>query len=158
MGSALGALGRGQTPLFFSIGFHMNAIISSSLVPEADRMDFVDKLFGLSYVLKLEPVVFQFAEQLAANYDYGYWGFYSLSNGGFFMAPRSVTVYGVSCDNGFEGDMTADALGITACLYAYSNLSFGTGAFAESCAEHYHLLREFAMGHVEVRSILRAID
>jgi len=43
-------------------------------------------------------------------------------------------------------------------LYAYSNLSFGTGAFAESCAEHYHWLREFAIGHVEVRSILRAID
>jgi len=56
------------------------------------------------------------------------------------------------------GQMTADALGITACLYAYSNLSFGSGAFAETCAEHYHLLRKFAMYHTEVRSILRAID
>jgi hypothetical protein len=54
--------------------------------------------------------------------------------------------------------MTADALGIVACLYAYSNLSFGDGAFAETCANHYHLLREFAMEHAEVRSILRAID
>ena len=100
-------------------------VVTSHLVPEAERMDFVDKLFGLSYVLKLEPIVFQFAEQLAENYDYGYWEFFSLSNGGFYMSPRSGTIYNVSCDNGFEGQMTGDALGIVACLYSYSNLSFG---------------------------------
>lgn len=133
-------------------------IITRTLVAEADRMAFVDKLFGLSYVLQLEPIVFRFAEQLAETYDYGYWEFFSLSNGGFFMAPRSETVFNVSADNGFEGQMTGDALGIVACLYSYSNLSFGDGQFAETCAEHYHLLREYIFGHKEVRSILRAID
>jgi hypothetical protein len=140
--------------------------ITRTLVAEAERMDFVDKLFGLSYVLKLEPIVFRFAEQLAENYDYGYWEFFELSNSGFYMAPRSDTIYDVSADNGFEGQMTDDALGIVACLYGYSNLSFGDsnactgsgGRFAQTCAEHYHLLREFMFGHVEVRSILRAID
>lgn len=132
--------------------------ITRTLVAEADRMAFVDKLFGLSYVLKLEPIVFRFAEQLAENYDYGYWEFFSLSNGGFYMAPRSETVFNVSADNGFEGQMTGDALGIVACLYAFSNLSFDAGAFAQTCAEHYHLLREYIFGHVEVRSILRAVD
>jgi hypothetical protein len=132
--------------------------ITRTLAAEADRMAFVDKLFGLSYVLQLEPIVFRFAEQLAENYDYGYWEFFSLSNGGFYMAPRSATVFNVSADNGFEGQMTADALGIVACLYSYSNLPFDEGAFAETCAEHYHLLREFIFGHVEVRSILKAID
>jgi hypothetical protein len=146
--------------------------ITRTLVAEADRMDFVDKLFGLSYVLQLEPIAFRFAEQLAENYDYGYWEFFSLSKGGFYMAPRSDTIYEVSADNGFEGQMTGDALGIVACLYTYSNLSFGDGltstgdsnasigegGFAQTCAEHYHLLREFMFGHVEVRSILRAID
>ena len=137
----------------------MNTIISRRLVPEADRMDFVDKLFGINYVLRLEPTVFQFAEHLAApQYNGGYWEFYSLSNGGFYMAPRSDTVYNVSSDNGFEGQMTADALGTTACLYALSNSSFSDGGFAETCAEHYHLLREFAHGHTEARSIFAAID
>lgn len=139
--------------------------ITSRLVPEAERMAFVDKLFGISYVLKLEPTVFQFAEDLAADYHGGYWHFYELSNGGFYMAPRTETVYAVSSMNGFEGEMTADALGVTACLYAFSHLSFGDGLtrtgddrFAEACAQHYHLLREHMFGHVEVRSILGAID
>jgi hypothetical protein len=82
------------------------------------------------------------------------------------MAPRSSAIYNVITVNGFEGQMTADALGIVACLYSYSNLSFGdsnasaggSGLFAQICAEHYHLLREYMFGHVEVRSILRAID
>lgn len=136
----------------------MNTTISSHLVPEAKRMDTVDRLFGIQYVLKLEPTVFQFAEQLAENYDFGYWEFFLLSNGGFYMALRSDTIYNVSCDNGFEGQMTADALGIVACLYAYSNLSFGDGEFAVICANHFHELRGYAMEHPEVRSILRAID
>ena len=121
-------------------------------------MDIVDKLFGIKYVLQLEPTVFRFAEQLATKYSGGYWQFHALSNGGFYMAPRDDTIYSVSCDNGYEGKMTADALGITACLYAYSNLSFGEGEFAEACAEHYHWLREYMFGHSEVKSILRAID
>ena len=139
--------------------------ITSRLVPEAERMAFVDRLFGIKYVLQLEPTVFQFAEHLAADYHGGYWHFYELSNGGFYMAPRTDTIYAVSSLNGFEGEMTADALGIAACLYAFSNLSFGDGltgrggdGFAETCAQHYHLLREYMFGHAEVRSILRAID
>ena len=133
--------------------------VTSQIVPEASRMDTVDRLFGLRYVLQLEPTVFRFAESLADNYDYGYWQFHTLSNGGFYLAPRSDTVYNVSCDNGFDGQMTGDALGLTACLYAYSHLSFGDGSeFTELCANHYHWLREYAIGHREVRSIFRAID
>jgi hypothetical protein len=64
----------------------------------------------------------------------------------------------VSCENGFEGTLSADALGITACLYAFSHVSFGEGAFAETCAEQYHLLREYTMDHPEVGAILAAID
>ena len=141
----------------------INQPIASRLVPEAERMAFVDRLFGIKYVLKLEPTVFHFAEHLAADNKGGYWDFYELSNGGFYMAPRTNTVFAVSFPNGREGEMTADALGITACLYTYSNLSFGddrtgTGAFAETCAKHYYLLREFMFGHTEVQSILKATN
>ena len=93
------------------------------------------------------------------DYDGGYWEFYTLSNGGFYMSPSSDSTFHVSCENGFEGDLSADALGIVACLYAYSNLSFGdTGEFAETCASQYHLLRDFMLEHDEVRGILRAVD
>ena len=137
----------------------MNDNISSTLVSDADCMDFVDKLFGISYVLKLEPTVFRFADQLAAStYNGGYWQFFALSSGGFYMAPRTDTIFKVNADNGFSGQLSGDALGITACLYAFSQLSFGGGKLAETCADHYHLLREHIFGHPEVKSILAAID
>jgi hypothetical protein len=50
-------------------------------------------------------------------------------------------------------------LGIAACLYAYSHLSFGgDDAFVETCAQQYHLLRDYMLEHPEARGILGAID
>jgi hypothetical protein len=132
--------------------------ITSAIVPESERMAVVDRLFGIQYVTLLEPTVFSMAERLSSQYNGGYWQFHALSNGGFFAAPRVDTIFDVSCDNGFEGKLSADALGIAACLYAYSQLSFGDGDFAETCAQQYHLLREYMFEHLEVRAILAAID
>ncbi len=74
------------------------------------------------------------------------------------MAPDSGGTFRVVCENGFEGQLSADALGLTACLYAYSHLSFSDGHVTEVCAEQYHLVRDYAMDHDEVRAILAAID
>jgi hypothetical protein len=55
--------------------------------------------------------------------------------------------------------ISADALGVTACLYAYSHLSFSNNStFAETCAQHYHWLREYMLEHAEARGVLGAID
>ena len=57
------------------------------------------------------------------------------------------------------GEMSADALGITACLYAYSHLSFGQESqFTDTCAQHYHWLRDFALDHDGAGDIFRAVD
>ena len=40
-------------------------IITNTIVPESDRMAIVDRLFGIAYVLKLEPAVFSIAEALS---------------------------------------------------------------------------------------------
>ena len=82
-----------------------------------------------------------------------------MSNSGFYMAHCSNKTYQVSCDNGFEGMLSADALGITACLYAYSHLSFTANpAFADICSNHYQWLRAYMLEHVEAGTILAAID
>ena len=133
-------------------------MITNIIIPESGRMAFVDKLFGLHFPMRLEPTIFDMAGRLALEYRGGYWEFNALSNGGFYMSPRSTAVFDVSSDNGFEGQLSADALGIAACLYAYSHLSFGDGAFAETCADQFHLLREYAVGHAEARAIVAAID
>ena len=137
---------------------HLVRPLFSRVVPESERMSIVDKLFGISYVLKLEPTVFSMAERLAADYHGAYWQFYALSNGGFFMAPRGDATFDVCCENGFEGKLSADALGLAACLYAYSHLSFDGDAFADLCGNQYHLVREYMFQHPEAKSILRAID
>lgn len=135
-----------------------NPTVSSFVVPDKDRVNFVHKLFGHHFPLRLEPAVFSIAGELAADYNGGLWTFVGLSNGGFYMAPESALTFDVSCENGFAGTLSAEALGITVCLYAYSRQSFGGDAFAGVCADHFHLLRGFALDHAEVAVIFAAID
>lgn len=135
-----------------------NTTTTHVLIPESDRLTAVDHLFGIGYVLRVEPTVFTMAERLASDYIGGYWEFHALSNGGFYMAPRSDTRFQIFSENGSEGLMSPDAFGITVCLYAYSELSFRGGALAQTCAEQYHLLREWAAEHPEAAAIYAAID
>ena len=132
--------------------------VTRELVPEDQRMYVVERLFGMAFPLQLEPVVYGITERMAGEYTGGYWDFFTLSNGGFYMAPAEDKIFHVKCQNMFEGDLSADALGITACLYAYSNLSFSLSDIAREYARHYHLLREYSMEHPEVREILGATD
>ena len=137
---------------------HISDGITSTLVPEHQRINLTADLFGAYFPLQLEPAIFSFASQLSEDYSGGFWNFYTTSSGGFYMAPDSAGRFQVVSLNGSECLMSADALGITACLYTYSHLSFGDGGFAEVCAEHYHLLREFALDHAEAGNIFCAID
>ena len=134
--------------------------ITRHLVPEDQRLAITAELFGVHFPLRIEPVVYGITERMTqARYRGGFWHFYTLDNGGFYMAPDDDRVFTVSCDNFWQGDLSTDALGITACLYAFSHLSFSKNeAFARICAQHYHLLRAFMMDHDEVASILGAID
>jgi len=133
-------------------------IITRQLVADDQRTNVTADLFGVYFPIQLEPFIYSMSSQLSEDYGGGYWEFYTLSNGGFYMAPDSEGQFQVVSPNGWEGFMSADAFGITVCLFAYSNLSFGSGQFAETCAEQYHLLREFMMDHAEARAILAATD
>ena len=128
------------------------------LLNENRRMDLPAQIFGVHFPLRLEPFVYDTAGRLSKDYKGGFWLMYELENGGFYMAPNG-TSYRVSCPNGFGGNLSGDAFGITVCMYAYSHCSFSavTG-FAERCSEQYHLLRDFMFDHEEVESMLRAID
>ncbi len=133
-------------------------IITRQLVVEDQRTNVTADLFGVYFPLQLEPFIFSMASRLSDDYGGGYWLFYTLGNGGFYMAPDSDGKFQVVSPNGWEGFMSADAFGITVCLFAYSNLSFGSGQFAKTCAEQYHMLREYMMDHSEAEEILAATD
>ena len=132
--------------------------ITRQLVAEDQHTNVTADLFGVYFPIQLEPFIYSMSSQLSEDYGCGYWLFYTLGNGGFYMAPDSDGKFQVISPNGWEGFMSADAFGITVCLFAYSNLSFGAGEFAETCAEQYHLLREYMMDHAEAGAILAATD
>jgi len=58
---------------------------------------------------------------------------------------------------GFEGTLSADAAGITVCLFTFSHLSFQQPS-EDVFSRHFYALREFALDHKEVGSIFAAID
>jgi hypothetical protein len=120
--------------------------VTRELVPEDRRMDVVEGLFGTAFPLQLEPVVYGITDRMTQEYIGGYWDFWTLSNGGFYMAPAEDKVFHVKCQNMYEGDLSADALGITSCLYAYSNLLFSLSDIARWQAQDLwssHSVRDF---------------
>jgi hypothetical protein len=133
--------------------------VARQLVPEGQRLAVIEQLFGAPFSLMIEPVIYGITERMAEAYSGGYWQYYTLDNGGFYMAPEADKVYKVSCDNYFTGELSADALGITACLYAYSHCSFSRNEdIGRLCANSYQWLRAYMFEHPEVAAILGAID
>jgi hypothetical protein len=135
-------------------------LITRQQVTDNQRLNITEHLFGLHFPLAIEPAIYTFADHLAADYRGGYWHFYTLANGGFYMAPQHDKGFQVSCDNGYEGQLSADALGIVCCLYAYSHLSFSNkpASLSPLCAKQFHWLRDYALNHAESAAILAAID
>jgi antirestriction protein len=130
--------------------------IEAREIPNDERLQILPRHFGRD-MLTVECAVYAFMRKLATQYTGGCWTFFELSNGGFYMVPECETTFHICVHaNGFEGSMSADAAGITACLFALSHLSFQIRG--DSIADHYHQLRHFALEHAEASIILEAID
>ncbi len=124
-------------------------------VPEHARIGALPRHFG-RHMLTVEGCIYNFMSQFARAYTGGCWRFFELSNGGFYMSPPGGMYDLRIASNGFEGRMSADAAGITVCLFTFSHLSFqhATDIFAQ----HFHWLRAFALDHREALRIFEAID
>ena len=108
----------------------MTSTISRERLDGGRRVSHTAKLFGINFPLRLEPCIFNMTGMLSDDYRGGLWNFYTLGNGAFYMSPDSTATFNVVSENGFAGGMSADALGLCSCLYAYSHLSFGGDALA----------------------------
>ncbi len=139
----------------------MNASISTLVrveaqpVPNHARMGTLPRHFGM-HMLRVEGRIYDFMSELCATYDGGIWQFHELSNGGFYMSPPDGE-YEIAVDgNGYRSRMSADAVGLTACLFAFSHLSFEYTS--DVFSRHYHWLLEYASHHPEAERIFAAID
>ena len=125
--------------------------VTRHLVPEDQEMGAAEDIFGDLFFLRLEPMIYKIAERRAQDYqNHQFWRYFKLSNGGLYLKPEEDRLYAVSCANGIHADFSSDALGITACLYAYSRCSSSFDEhFGSKCGDHYHLLRSYMMDHAE---------
>jgi hypothetical protein len=95
-------------------------------------------------------------QRIVPEFRAGYWHFFELSNGGFYMAPDIDAAQARSLTSAQLRQMTAEAVGIAACLLAFRELSsqIQNGVMAR----HYFQLREFATGHAEANEIFAVVD
>lgn len=130
--------------------------ITSAVVPDELQQNVLPRYLGVHYIAA-ETFVHDWAARLCSSYDGGRWDYFTLSNGGFYMAPSDLGRVHVRWHlNGYNDMMGADAFGITVTLFALCHLAEKTQD--DTVIERFHQLREFATQHVEAANILRAID
>ena len=137
--------------------FNSTDVITATLVPDAERLDFLPALFGTRLMMRAERLVYDWMGALSPDYDGGFWNFYTLSNGGGYLAPQRTEPMRIAVEgNGFSGSMTADAAGIVATLFALCELA--AEVQQDTVVTLHHELRDFAMTHKEAVLIFGAID
>lgn len=138
----------------------MTHTIIASQVSDEQRADFWPQHFGrIPQWILLEPRIFGWMDRFCENYSGGIWHFYTLTNGGAFMAPEAEDDEKWTLLNNMNGnsaEMSAEAAGIVVCLIEYSHHACRTEC--DAMTEHYYRLRDYALQHPESSAILRIID
>lgn len=129
----------------------------ATVVPDDRRMDFLPTLFGLRHLIVAEHTVYTVLERLSPDYRGGFWDFLENEGRPLYLRPASKGRFRITCDgNGYQGEVSADAAGIIATLFAFSHLSFSDRS--DRMADGYQHLYAFAADHAEAREIFAAID
>lgn len=131
-------------------------VLEATLAAERERAGF---LIGYlpGYAALFETKLYVYMEKLSAKYDGGMWEMYHVNNGAFFMVPTDMDTYEMSWPgNYYEGEMGGMAAGITATMFALSEV--GCRANDMGIFMLYQKLWDFAATHPEYGQIRRAID
>lgn len=135
--------------------------LAATLVSDNQRLTFLPKFFGRHNMVRGEALVYAFLGDMSKDYKGADWHYYTLSNGGFYMAPDLDEKLPLSIPgNWFSRHVSPDAAGIIATLFALSQLIAENGHRMEGnrFIDFFHSLREFALSHSERELILAAID
>ena len=131
-------------------------IVATLVDDEAERMEFLPRHLGMRNLMRGQNKPFEWADRLSKDYGGGSWKFFDLSNGGWYTAPAGDKKYNVQQNmNGYEGEMSADAFGITCTIFTIGQLMQGGN---EKLIKAYYSLMDFAAEHAEGAAIFGAID
>jgi hypothetical protein len=131
---------------------------TASIVPDDRRLDFLHALFGRSLLMIGENAVYSLMERLSPlDYGGGFWDFYEYEGRPLFLAPKSEARFRITGEiTGFQGEVSAEAAGIIATLFAFSHLSFQYQS--EHLSDGYGRLYAYSTDHAEAAEIFQAID
>lgn len=130
-------------------------LITRTIVASTSRLGTLPVVFE-RHAMWVESTTFEWMRRLNGAYRGGYWEFYNLSNGGFYMGLAVSEKQMLLAPNGYQAIVSADAASIIAGLYALCNLA--NNSESQLIIEKYHQLRDYALGHDERNAILAAID
>jgi hypothetical protein len=134
-----------------------NNVVVATEVINKERLSLMPRRFPGCFIV-VEQTIYQVMDRICPAYAGGYWHFYSLSNGGFYMALEGESELDVVVPfgNGFADKLSREAASIVACLMAYCFLAekYPSGLFAD----HYTWLMEYVYTHPEASKIRLAID
>ncbi|MDH6297802.1 hypothetical protein M2315_004292 [Agrobacterium fabrum] len=109
-----------------------------------------------------ENAVYSLMERLSPlDYGGGFWDFSEHEGKPLFLAPRSKSRYRITGEitgeiTGLQGEVSAEAAGIIATLFAFSHLSFQYQS--EHLSDGYGRLYSYSADHAEAAQIFQAID
>lgn len=130
---------------------NQNTPVTATLVPIEQRPDILFRHFGPA-CLAVERLMYAWARHLSPEYNGGFWEFFELSNGGFYIAPVMPGPIRFVCDgNGCDCELSPDAFGIVVCLFAFSDSRY-------NFADFYWNLHDYLDDHPDVALIYEAID
>ncbi|OHV77232.1 antirestriction protein [Rhizobium sp. LCM 4573] len=131
---------------------------SATVVPEERRQEFLPTLFGRSRLIVAENAVYTSMGWLSPlDYGGGFWDFYEHEGKPLFLAPKSRSRFRITGEiTGFQGEVSAEAAGIIATLFAFSHLSFHYQS--EHLSKGYGRLYAYSTDHPEAAEIFQAID
>ena len=133
-----------------------------TLVLDEKRLDMLPKYFGASgFGITFDHRFFNQMSRLCPEYNGGYWDYYELQSGGFYMSwshDEKVTMYD---PNGGEHEMSADAASVAVglilysafCAYFYEN----NQALSERFYNLHEQLYEFAYTQHPESRLIRTI-
>lgn len=127
-------------------------------VPDARRLQFLPAMFGRPLLIIAESTVYNLMQRLSPlDYNGGLWEFYEHDDKPLYMAPKCDRRFRISGEiTGFRGEVSADAAGIIATLFAFSHLSFRYQS--DLLCDGYSRLYAYAAYHDEAAEIFQAID
>lgn len=123
---------------------------------ESERLEFLPRFVG-KHFMAYEAYIFNKMKEDAAKYNGGFWEYYTLFNGGFYMSLTQEKPLKMVCvGNYYEGEMSADAASIGVNLFALN--TFACEINPEKFGEAYYQLRDYAIQHNEAAQIMAYID